>query len=160
MAVSTGAATLLEGASAGFSTKLASSVFGFDAACAQWGAGGGTGAALGMLLGAGKIRAAARAASTGVKVATRGGESAAASFGRRAHKEFDYGPGFEKEFRNLPSKRRPDAVNVQERVVVELKPNSPAAIRRGQRQVERYRQELEAKYGGTWTARLETYDRP
>lgn len=99
-------------------------------------------------------------ATKGVPRAARGGESAAAAYGRRIHQEYDYGPGFVKEFRDLPSGRRPDAVNLQERVVVELKPNNPAAIRRGQRQLDVYRRELEQEFGGTFRTRLETYDRP
>jgi len=42
--------------------------------------------------------------------------------------------------------------------VVELKPNNPRAIREGMAQVEAYRRELEATFGGSWTARVETYN--
>ena len=90
-------------------------------------------------------------------MATRGGESAATKRGREAHAEKDYGPGFQKEQR-LPSGKKPDAVNVEEGVVVELKPNNPAAIRKGQRQVEGYRRELEGLHDKPFTARVETYD--
>src|SRR5688572_29337403 len=68
----------------------------------------------------------------------RGGESAAAAYGREVHAAYDYGPGFVKEFRDLPSGARPDAVNLVTREVVELKPNTPAAIRRGEAQLRRY----------------------
>lgn len=94
------------------------------------------------------------------RAATRGGESAASAYGRKVHREFDYGPGFRREL-TLPSGRRADAVNLRERVVVELKPNNPAAIRRGQRQLEIYKRELEDTYpGAPFRTRLETYDRP
>ena len=81
----------------------------------------------------------------------------AAKKGRKIHKDYDYGPGFEKEV-TLPSEKRADAVNWETREVVELKPNNPNAVRRGEKQVERYRQELESITGESWTSRVETYD--
>jgi hypothetical protein len=90
----------------------------------------------------------------------RGGESASARYGRDIHRTYDYGPGFEREFR-LPSGRQPDAVNLRERIVVELKPDNPAAKRRGRRQLDIYRRELEELYPGTpFRTRLETYEQP
>jgi hypothetical protein len=83
-----------------------------------------------------------------------------ARYGREIHRTFDYGPGFRREF-TLPSGRRPDAVNLRERVVAELKPNNPAAIPRGLRQHEVYKRELDEVYpGAPFETRLETYDRP
>lgn len=73
------------------------------------------------------------------------------------HKDYDYGPRFEKEV-TLPSGKRADAVNWETREVVELKPNNPNAIRRGERQVDGYRLELESTTGECWTCRVETYD--
>lgn len=81
----------------------------------------------------------------------------AAAIGRQKHKEHDYGPGFEKEV-TLPSGKRVDALNWETREVVELKPNNPRAIRRGEKQVEEYRQELESITDECWTCRVETYD--
>jgi histidinol-phosphate/aromatic aminotransferase/cobyric acid decarboxylase-like protein len=72
------------------------------------------------------------------------------------HKDWDYGAGFKKEFK-LDSGKRADAVNLEAKVVVELKPNNPNAIRVGEKQVEAYRQELETMFGGKWTSRIETY---
>lgn len=74
------------------------------------------------------------------------------------HKQRDYGPGFRKEF-TLPSGRRVDAINFETRQVIELKPNNPRAIRRGQRQVDEYVSELNQSYPGNtpWTGRVETY---
>lgn len=75
------------------------------------------------------------------------------------HEAYDYGPGFTKEYRGLPSGRRPGAVNFDTREIVELKPNTPAQIRRGNRQLETYRQELQEEFpGAPWRTRLETYD--
>lgn len=90
--------------------------------------------------------------------AARGGESGAAAFGRQVHRVYNYGPGFRKEF-TLGSGRRPDAINFRTREVVELKPNNPAGIRRGQRQLEVYRRDLQQQFPGQeWRTRIETYD--
>jgi hypothetical protein len=82
----------------------------------------------------------------------------AAALGRLKHKEWDPGAGFKKEVR-LPSGKQADAVNYQTREVVELKPNNTNAIRRGEKQVEGYRKELESVTGECWTCRVETYDK-
>jgi len=78
--------------------------------------------------------------------------------GRQKHKEWNPGAGFKKEVR-LPSGKQADAVNYQTREVVELKPNNANAIRRGEKQVEGYRKELERETGECWTCRVETYDK-
>jgi hypothetical protein len=98
-------------------------------------------------------RTAAVAATRG---AVRGGETVATRAGRAAHKAFDPGPGFQKEFR-LPSGRRPDAVNFETKQVLELKPNNPRAIQRGERQVQQYVDELNEAYGGGFTGKVVTY---
>ncbi|MFD2426038.1 hypothetical protein [Ralstonia solanacearum] len=64
---------------------------------------------------------------------------------------------FEKEF-TLPSGKRADAVNQATREVVELKPNNPSAVRRGERQVDGYRRELEKITGECWSCRVITYE--
>lgn len=88
----------------------------------------------------------------------RGGETAATKAGREAHKGWDPGPGFDKEV-TLPSGRRADAVNPADRVVKELKPNNPRAVRAGEKQVDAYRTELEEMTGETWTGVVETYEK-
>jgi hypothetical protein len=90
--------------------------------------------------------------------AAKSGETAATKAGRQAHKDWQPGEGFEKEV-TLPSGKRADAVNFQTKCVKELKPGNSRAVKRGQKQVERYRQELEKEYGGTWTGVVETYKR-
>ena len=77
------------------------------------------------------------------------------------HKTWDYGPGFQPEFR-LPSGRRVDGINLQTRHVIELKPNNPRAIRQGQRQLDGYLAELNDVYPGDtpWTGSIQTYTRP
>jgi hypothetical protein len=67
-----------------------------------------------------------------VPTASRGGESAAAAYGREVHAGYDYGSGFRKEFTG-DNGQRSDAVSVGSREVVELKPNNKAAIARGLR---------------------------
>lgn len=63
------------------------------------------------------------------------------------HATWDYGPGFQREFR-LPSGRQVDGINLQTRQIVELKPNNPRAIRLGQRQLDDYLAELNDVYPG------------
>jgi hypothetical protein len=103
-----------------------------------------------------KHRAARRAESAAR--AARGGESAAAAAGRRAHANYGtaLGPGYDTRVR-LPSGRRPDAVNWRTREVRELKPDNPRAVRRGERQIEGYRRELEELTGEAWTSVVDVY---
>ncbi len=72
---------------------------------------------------------------------------------------WDYGPGFEREY-TLPSGKRVDGINLDTREVIELKPKNPRAIRDGERQLDRYLEELNRKCPGDtlWTGRVETYD--
>lgn len=86
-----------------------------------------------------------------------GGETEATKRGRQAHTDWQPGEGYEKEVR-LPSGRRADAVNAEKQDVKELKPNNPRAIKRGEKQVETYRRELEERRGGQWTGQVETYE--
>jgi hypothetical protein len=48
-------------------------------------------------------------------------------------------------------------VNWEKRDVKELKPDHPRAVRRGERQLEGYKQELEETTGEEWTGQVETY---
>jgi hypothetical protein len=99
-----------------------------------------------------------RGASTAAKGARNPVVREAAEYGKQIHKTYDYGPGFEREFR-LPSGRRADAVNLETEEVLELKPNNPRAVQRGAKQLDAYIKELEENYGGEWTGRVITYDR-
>jgi hypothetical protein len=94
----------------------------------------------------------------GLKVGAKAGETAFTQIGRAAHKAWDAGEGFVKEF-TLSSGKRADAVNMLTKTVKELKPDTPQAIARGARQVTQYVKELEQQFGGTWTAIVETYRR-
>jgi Restriction endonuclease fold toxin 9 len=84
------------------------------------------------------------------------GETEATKRGRQEHKDWDPGEGFKKEVK-LPSGKRADAVNHETQEVKELKPDNPRAIKRGERQVEEYRRELEEAEGGSWKGTVETY---
>ncbi len=87
-----------------------------------------------------------------------GGHTADAARGIAAHKNYKnaLGGNYKFEF-ELPSGRRADAVDFENRIVRELKPDNPRAIQSGQRQVERYRQELEREFGGEWSSIVDTY---
>jgi len=87
----------------------------------------------------------------------RGGENAAARLGRYVHKVFYKGSGLLENVR-LPSGRIADAVDFANRIVRELKPNNLNAIRRGQRQVQRYADELAREFGGVWRGVVDTYN--
>jgi RHS repeat-associated protein len=84
------------------------------------------------------------------------GETSAAAGGRAAHKAWDAGQGFQKEQR-LPSGKRCDAYNPETCVIKELKPDNERAKRRGAKQLEDYKKELEEQTGKAHKTTLETY---
>ena len=91
------------------------------------------------------------------KTAPVNGETAATALGRATHKSWDYGPGFSKEF-TLKAGGRVDALNMQTRHVIELKPNNPRAIRLGERQLDGYIEKLNEQFPGEpWTGSVVTY---
>jgi hypothetical protein len=115
------------------------------------------------------------AASSGMSTANRnalgqftsgaGGESAATAAGRTAHASYPNALGWsgadDVQFNaTMPgSLLRPDAINWTQHVVAELKPDSPGAIASGWRQVNGYRDYLEAVTGESWTSQLDVYTR-
>jgi len=90
------------------------------------------------------------------KPTPKSGETPHTRRGKQAHKDWDPGEGYEKEV-TLDNGKRADAVNWEKRHVKELKPDNPRAKREGERQVERYRRELERMTGEPWTGSVETY---
>ena len=87
-----------------------------------------------------------------------GGESAAAAAGRRAHGNYGTALGDRYDTKvTLPSGKKPDAVDWVNREVRELKPDHSRGIRRGEKQVEGYRKELEQVTGQPWTSKVDTY---
>jgi len=99
--------------------------------------------------------------ANGVLVHNRcGGETAATKRGKQMHKDWDYGQNgttIFKEF-SIPGVGRIDAVDFGNRIVYELKPNNPRAIRQGWKQLNKYVSALEELYGGSWIKILEIYD--
>jgi hypothetical protein len=94
----------------------------------------------------------------GVAVKKTGGESAATINGKRAHG--NYGTALGENYDTkviLPSGKKPDAVNWETREVRELKPYNARAVKRGEKQVEGYRQELQEMTGEDWTSAVDTY---
>jgi RHS repeat-associated protein len=84
------------------------------------------------------------------------GETQATSGGRAAHKTWDAGAGFQKEFR-LPSGKRCDALNPETCEIKELKPDNDRAKKRGEKQLKQYKEELERETGKEHKTILETY---
>ena len=52
---------------------------------------------------------------------------------------------------------RPDAIDRNNFIVRELKPDTRSGIRRGRRQLKKYLQELKRITGEDWTGYLDTY---
>jgi hypothetical protein len=88
----------------------------------------------------------------------RVGETADTIRGRAAHANYPYalGPGYDYRVR-LPSGLRPDAVDWENNIVRELKPDNPSAIQRGWRQVRKYLNELSEMTEKNWKAYVDTY---
>lgn len=113
------------------------------------------GMSVAMMTGPGGIKSPGRGILGAKSV---GGESEAAAFGRRAHSNYGTALGEAYDTKvSLPSGKKPDAVDWMNREVRELKPDNQRAIRRGERQVEKYRTELEQVTGQSWTSAIDTY---
>lgn len=79
--------------------------------------------------------------------------------GREIHRKWDYVQNnitFLKEV-FIPGAGRADAVDFINRIVYELMPDNPRAIRQGWRQLNRYISALEAEDSATWLKILITY---
>ncbi|MBI1929218.1 hypothetical protein HYR99_33855 [Candidatus Poribacteria bacterium] len=81
--------------------------------------------------------------------------------GLQKHKEWDYGKGYRKEV-DLGSGNRADAVKIEgdKDYIKELKPNNPRAIKKGERQLERYKEAAKKRwpYVKEWQTEVVTYD--
>ncbi|MBP8534585.1 RHS repeat-associated core domain-containing protein [Streptomyces sp. MK37H] len=88
------------------------------------------------------------------------GENAEAARGRLTHKNYRtaLGDGYDYEV-TLPSGRRPDAIDWENRVVRELKSDAPSSMATGRRQLKGYVEELEEMTGQSWTGHLDIYKR-
>jgi hypothetical protein len=89
-----------------------------------------------------------------------GGENFFTKRGKQAHKNYRdaLGDGYEYE-KTLPSGKRVDALDAENGIVRELKPDNPRAIARGLRQVKKYAKELSDMTGRVWTYFVDTYKR-
>jgi len=81
----------------------------------------------------------------------------AAARGRKMHRDYDYGDGVVKEKR-LPSGKRMDGYDADSKLIHELKPNNPKAIKRGMKQLDLYIDEANREYGPGHSGKLHTYD--
>jgi hypothetical protein len=93
----------------------------------------------------------------GVEASGNRPEPPALARGKRAHREEPLLPGEQREAAT-PSGKRMDRYNPEEAHIREIKPDNPRAVRQGAKQVEGYRQEMEAATGRPHTAEVSTYD--
>ncbi len=84
------------------------------------------------------------------------GENAFASIGRRAHTNYNPGPAYKKGV-VLDNGLKPDAVDLTNKIVRELKPDNPRAITKGAAQLGKYLKQLHKQYGGDWVGYIDTY---
>ena len=80
----------------------------------------------------------------------------AAAKGRQMHKDYDYGDGVVKE-KTLPSGKRMDGYDADNKIIHELKPNNPKAIKKGMKQLDGYIDEANKVYGPGHSGKLHTY---
>lgn len=91
------------------------------------------------------------------------GESDSASRGRTAHKNYELTLGGGYDFnRGIPGSNgtlRPDAINFEENIVRELKPDTPSGRCKGNRQLQGYLDYLNEYFpcDNGWTGFLDTY---
>lgn len=90
-----------------------------------------------------------------------GGESPLTIRGRTAHNNYRHTLGGGNYRFNEPLPRsllRPDAYDLTNRVIRELKPNTPSGIATGRRQLAGYIRYMEELTGENWTGYLDTYE--
>ncbi|HEY4307743.1 MAG TPA: RHS repeat-associated core domain-containing protein [Gemmatimonadaceae bacterium] len=121
-------------------------------------AGPAVGGATAVWCGAEVVALGASAAFAWFNKSRTSGETSAAAGGREAHRAWDPGSGFQKEVR-LPSGKRCDALNPQTCEIKELKPDNERAKKRGEKQVEDYKKELDEVTGKDHKTKVETYTR-
>ena len=86
---------------------------------------------------------------------------AAIEKGIQKHREYNPGKGFQKEV-YLGKGNRADALKIDgdKGFIKELKPNNKRAIKKGEKQLERYKKAAKKKYPNVkeWETKVETYD--
>src|SRR6185503_9276994 len=94
------------------------------------------------------------------KAAVKGGETAATKLGRLMHTLYHASDVLDKvrikEF-ILPSGNRIDFIDLEKKIIYELKPNNPRAIKLGYQQLATYLKEVESIYGTGFKTVLDTY---
>lgn len=80
----------------------------------------------------------------------------AIKIGQKEHNLYNPGPGYEKEFR-FKNGLRADALNREQKIIRELKPENPIAIKRGYQQLENYIQQAYKEFGTLFRGILDTY---
>lgn len=86
---------------------------------------------------------------------SRGYTKSSRSAGQKIHKGYKPSPKFPskgKEYRKVKG-IRPDYIDVDNKIIYELKPNNPTAVRRGIHQLQKYNRSI----GGGYRLRLELY---
>ena len=82
------------------------------------------------------------------------------SLGQKVHKEYrlgeENGVTKIKEY-ILPSRKRVDFIDFDNKIIYELKPNNPNQIKLGIKQLNGYLEEIERKFGKGWSMVLDTY---
>jgi len=80
--------------------------------------------------------------------------------GQKVHKEYKADIADDIDYlkeRALPSGKRPDFIDMKNRIVYELKPNNPTQVKKGLKQLNGYVNELTEWKGPGWTSVLDTY---
>ncbi len=105
-----------------------------------------------------EVRAVAAEVETGV--VAKNGSTLANRSGQQMHKLYKVSDVLAnvriKEFR-LPSGKHIDFIDLEKKIIYELKPNNPRAIKQGYKQLEMYQQEVESIYGKGFKTVLDTY---
>ncbi|HEX8695960.1 MAG TPA: RHS repeat-associated core domain-containing protein [Longimicrobium sp.] len=123
------------------------------AAAAQVVAGGATGAMTGKLVGEAITNVLFSRSSTS-------GNNAAAQRGREAHRQYSermQAGGYQTNRRIPGTRLLPDALDRARGIIRELKPNTPRAIARGRRQLQRYVEAAERAFKKPFEGHLDTY---
>jgi hypothetical protein len=92
------------------------------------------------------------------------GETAATRLGRHAHNNYRPKGNYttSRKVNRLKSGLIPDAIDMKNRIVRELKPNNERAKKRGQNQLNKYVKSLEEQYPetkGKWKTVVDTYEK-
>ncbi len=80
--------------------------------------------------------------------------------GRQMHKAYmanQVREGVRRKEYRLPSGKRIDFIDLEKKIIYELKPYNPRAIKQGRKQLKAYKKEVEKIFGKGWKTRLHVY---